>query len=158
MHWSTAQKRARCAHTRLLKRAPLVTFRRYGRKVTRHAGREPKKEIKISCGRKERKSLLYLLPSADGALPQAPLATSSQTRPRFHLGSKDAFREETFERFLETFLPYAGGGGERPAAKCVATFFNRRVHCTKQWQLTSKARTMRAYKTATTPPRLVILF
>jgi|GEM_PF-4290623 len=54
-------------------------------------------------------------------------AVSGGHRPRLRLGSKDAFREETFERFLETFLPYAGGGGERPAAKCVATFFNGRV-------------------------------
>ena len=39
-------------------------------------------------------------PSASlfGAPPQAPLAAPRQTRPRFHLGSKDAFSEE---RLLE---------------------------------------------------------
>jgi len=72
-------------------------------------------------------SLLYLLPSADGTPSQALLATSSQTRPRLRLGSKDAFWEETLRDFERLFLPYAGGGGERPAAKCVATFFYRRV-------------------------------
>ena len=40
-------------------------------------------------------------PSASlfGAQPQSPLAAPRQTRPRFHLGSKDAFNERLFERF-----------------------------------------------------------
>ena len=46
-------------------------------------------------------------PSASlfGALPQAPLAAPRQTRPRFHLGSKDAFSERLLRDFGEGALP-----------------------------------------------------
>ena len=63
-------------------------------KTKKMTGREIKRNAEPFC-----KSLLYLLPSADGAPPQAPLATSSQTRPRLRLGSKDAFWEETLRDF-----------------------------------------------------------
>ena len=75
-------------------------------KTKKRTGREIKRNAEPFC-----KSLLYLLPSAvgtlllpsaDGAPPQAPLATSSQTRPRFHLGSIGAFDERLFKRDFET--------------------------------------------------------
>ena len=70
-------------------------------KTKKMTGREIKRNAEPFC-----KSLLYLLPSADGAPPQAPLATSSQARPRLRLGSEDAFQKEIFKRF--------GRGGSAP--------------------------------------------
>ena len=93
MHWSTAQKRARCAHTRLLKRVSFGYF-----PSLRTESNTPK-----PCGKADFWFIAFCL-RLFGTLSQALLAAPRQTRPRFHLGSKDAFRRERSLR-LRFFCP-----------------------------------------------------